>query len=137
TDADLERARWTGVDLGSASVHACQLRDAMFIGCSFAGTGVTGGVFEQTQLLDADLTTAILRRCTFVGADLSGCRMGGVDLRSCRFVAVRLAGCDLQRADLRGTSLDRCQFPGAALNGALLDGCHAPGAVFTEADLRG
>jgi TIR domain/Pentapeptide repeats (8 copies) len=76
--------------------------------------------FVTTDLRQADLKDAVLRRTRLVSADLTGAHLERADLRD----AV------LHGASLMDATLDASDLRGAELNGAILDGASFVGTIF-------
>ncbi len=111
------------------------LIDRTFIGPSNLRCAVfSGGYFENSVVLDVDLT----------GADLSGADFRGARL-SVIAVGANLSGADLSGADLTGSDLTGADLTGAILVGSDLSGlvprtpefADSPAGGLTGADLTG
>jgi hypothetical protein len=76
---------------------------------------------EDAHLADVQfLPKADLSQATFLGADLSGAVLDGVNLRGATFLAVKLSNAKLQGADLSGAEFRRGQWEDTDFSGAVL-----------------
>jgi uncharacterized protein YjbI with pentapeptide repeats len=107
--ARLERVRLTG-----ARLAALDVRDSVLVGCdlanvdadlvAFAGAALTRVRFQSCVLTQADfqgarLKAVVFEDCDLTDADLSGGRFDGAELRGCRLGGLRGANA------LRGVSM--------------------------------
>ncbi|MSP62005.1 MAG: hypothetical protein EXR72_17070 [Myxococcales bacterium] len=86
------------------------------------GADLSGRSFDERDLAGVDLRAALLRRSTFVGADLRR-----ADLRDA----------DLTESDFTGARLEGARFDGACLDGAVLDQVLVTGATFAKVRAAG
>ena len=146
--ADLTRANLLGADLRGANLHAAVLAHANLTGVDLSN----GEIFEMgdgektdrlerkrfkrpsdafnpnAELIDADLTGAImvesrLQNADFTGADLSSADLAGADLTNSVLVGASLVDANLENVQAKGA-----QLVGAAMSGDALEQLRAQGA---------
>lgn len=84
----------------------------------------------EADLVQVDLSHAMLRFVDLTKAELVGATLIGTDLRN-----TTLINADLQDALLQGTNLEEANLAGADLRGAILDGANFQNATLTKTDL--
>lgn len=135
-DDDLARLRtervvftecdFSGVDLAESehlgsAFRNCTFRRASLWHSAFRHCTLLGSIFTECrlrplQLVEVDLTLAVLGGCDLRGLDLSDCR-----LRETSLVGTDLRKAVLRNADLRGARTIDTRLDEADLRGALLD----------------
>ncbi len=125
--ADLSQADLLGTDLRGACFNGANLAEANLAGADLR-TGSLGAVStkrqpssamplsRRTELIDANLSRAIL-----VGSNLGNCDLTGAELVDADLSGADLTGAILVSTDLSGATLKNTTLAGAVLCGALLD----------------
>ncbi len=164
--ADLQRAVFTGIDLGQADLRGANLTGATFDGAVLVQTKLQGAVLRDTTIRDSDMTQAELAGADLRGirvrntemqqvelpgadlvgaelvdvdlgqANLTGARLVGVDATDARFSQTRLVGADLTEAILAEAVLTQTELGDATLDRAVLRDATAPQASLERASLR-
>jgi Pentapeptide repeats (8 copies) len=108
-----------------------------FIRCDFSGLSLVGidlhaahlseTSFKNTKMRDANLTGAVLIRCTLIDADLSGATLVNANLSE-----ADLTSADLSNSDLSGALLLRVRLDGAKLSGAVVGDATIDRATFEK-----
>jgi uncharacterized protein YjbI with pentapeptide repeats len=90
------------------------------MGCSFAGSDLTGNDFANVLYVGANFAGSVLARASF---------------RNAKLIAANFKGADLNGASLDGVQCTACNFSGAKLDDATFGGAQIVAANFTGADL--
>ena len=116
-------------------------------GVDLRGINLSSAYLYPIDLSGADLTGAILRRCTIIDGRFSGTEcsradfrdasLGGADLTGAKLYMARLDRCSLAGAVLRGVSLIRAKLRKASLAGSDLTGASITNARFDQTSLFG
>lgn len=106
-------------------------------GCNLIEANLSGAILEGTDLSGAYLFDAILRGTDLRGASLSGARLEGASLSGADLEGANLSGANLQEAKLDYANLEGANLEGANLKGADLFGTILAGANLRGADLEG
>lgn len=101
-------------------------------GGTFVGWDLSGANLTGLDLHGAQFGQALLENANLTGTDLIGADLQDAVLAHATLQSTRLAGCNLQRANLGAARIAQCDFTGADLRGAVFDN-----ARITEADWRG
>jgi uncharacterized protein YjbI with pentapeptide repeats len=146
-DDDLRRLRtqrvvftecdFSGVDLAE-SVHL----GSAFRNCNFRRASLWHSAFHHCSLLGSVFTECRLRPVELVEVDLTlavlaGCDLRGVDLGDCRLREASLVGTDLRKAMLRAADLRGARTTETRLDDADLRGAQVDPTLWTTATLRG
>ncbi len=139
TDAVLTRADLTETRFPNATVAGTNFGAAKLHGTDLSGgLDLTGAVFTQATLVDANLSGAKLDGADFLDASFENCDLSGVEGDQLNFISseqetglsmtgVKLSACQLTRCnflftDLRNSDLSGANFRGSVFLGAKLDG---------------
>jgi hypothetical protein len=79
------------------------------------------GVFDRTDLHQADLTGAVASGASFRQTNLSAIRAGQIDLAGADLTAARAGNADFRSANMRGASFRGSDLQGASFGGANLE----------------
>lgn len=104
---------------GGASCPGCNLFQA-----DFAGAVLKGRNFAHARLRQADMSTSIMNRTSFTGADLRDVNgyagvFTGVNFARSNMTNANFVGAYLQGANFRGATLNGVNFSGAEMNRAI------------------
>jgi len=132
--------------ISTNSCISCDLRRAELInldlsGAILTGADLTNAFLNDANLSGADLTSAILTGALLIGtnmngADLTGADLTSADLTGANLIGAVLANAILSSADLTGADLTNANLSSAFLIGANLTGANLPGADLTNANLN-
>jgi uncharacterized protein YjbI with pentapeptide repeats len=160
-DAQLKNCKARGANLTYANANRAQLGGAQFAkavltGVSMHDVEITGAVFDETDLIFAELEGARGERPSFlnanlVGIDFSGARLPEAAFRdsliwdgnfrrakltNADFSMANLAEAGFERSDLRGANFYFANLTGADFSGADVRGANFSQALLAGADLR-
>jgi hypothetical protein len=91
---------------GASDMRDFNLADARLNGADLQEADLRGSTFLRTQLPEADLRGADLRRTNFTDANLTAASIQEADLRNCFFVRAQVARADFSGADLTGVCIE-------------------------------
>ncbi len=105
----------------SESLNNSNLVGAVFSGCSLqrlkvGGARLTGAIFANADLLDANFERSDLSRANLLNAKFCRARLAGANLSG-----ANCKGVDFSGADLTGATVDGADFTGAILSAAKLE----------------
>jgi len=139
----------------------CDLAEAQFVRCRFAGCDFSGVVlaatrFEDCEFEDCNLSNTVVDHTRFDGARFTGCKLVGLNfgssdplvfsisfekclLRYVNFSQVRWKGavvtdCDALETDFRGTRAPGADFTRTRFRGCRFSGADLAGADFSHAE---
>ena len=146
-DAQLRNCKANGANLtyanaNRAKLSGAQFRNAVLTGVSMHDVEVTGAVFDETDLIFAELEGARGEGTSFlnanlVGIDFSGAQLPGAIFRDSLIWDGNFKRAKLPKADFSMTNLAEAGFVGADLRGASFYFANLTGADFSGADVRG
>jgi hypothetical protein len=102
------------------------------------GAGTGGNTFADAK----EFFTAIqsgrrsFKACVFMGMDLKGMKLSGLNFQQANFYGCDLRGADMRQCDLTGAAMRSAYLHGADLRNAQVDNTDFGGAILTAADLR-
>ena len=91
---------------GASDMRDFNLADARLNGADLQEADLRGSTFLRTQLPEADLRGADLRRTNFTDANLTAASIREADLRNCILVRAQVARADFSGADLTGICIE-------------------------------
>jgi hypothetical protein len=123
------------LDIWSGDSHA--IRSGRFNGADLSGVtlvkaDLSGAVFLNTKLYDADLSMIDLSHATLTSADLRRAKLSGA-----RLVGANLTNTNLSDADLSDADLSDAILEGADLTGANMSRSSLIGAKLRDAHIEG
>ena len=110
--------------------------DSCLTGLRVVGT-FAGASFDRSKLHPTYFFGRDLRCTRFVGADLSGAYVNGVDLTRANLFNATAIATTFTGADMQGAILDQADFSSADFAGANLSTAHLDGTILTGARFRG
>ena len=136
----LEREGDFRLDLKGADLATAQLLDADLSNAMLHYSNLSGANFANTDLTDSFLSYSNLSRAQFHNVDFTRTRLGSANLSGALLQYADLSRGDLHNVNLSGTNLLRANLSGAIFqdakaSGALLEGANLSGASFLGADL--
>ena len=104
------------------------------------GANLTKAIFENTKLIEVDLSETLLNEATFKGADLRRGTLNGSSLIDTNFENADLTNANINKANLKNanfknTNLINVTFNNSNLNSADLTNAILSGASFENSDL--
>jgi uncharacterized protein YjbI with pentapeptide repeats len=109
--ATFERCKLLGVDWHEVErTEALTLKACNLDLCDFRGLDLSGGVFDTSSLLEADLSLTNLKKASFVEADLTRASIREAVFEQTDLRGANLTGWSLRRDELKGTIMDRRQI---------------------------
>ncbi len=146
TGQDLSSLDFSGTDLSEADLTGADLSGARFFKTNLRNASLFQAKLRRADFTGADLTNANLeeadcREAGFGMADLHDARLFNVNLTASTLSKARLTNADLRcavmkNARLRETALTGADLTGADLRGGDLSRCDVSGSIFNDADLR-
>jgi len=135
--------QFAGADLRSSGselpheLRCANLGGARLDGVDLIQKDLSGAVLLNASLRGADLTQAALQGADLQGADLTGAQLGQADLTGANLSSAHLSGAhlgqvDLTRANLSSADLSRADVSQATFTDARLDGADISGALVVE-----
>ena len=93
---------------------------------------LTGGHFNNVNLVAADFHGSVLKKSDFRYANLARINFSYADLSDSRLTGARLRGADLTNADLRNSDLSYTNLLGARLGGAKISNTRFDNAIWVD-----
>ena len=133
--SDWSRARATGLASGDAT-------DARFDEIEWRAARLSAVIWERASWSDClfsscDLAGAAATKIAVTRAELSDCRIKGLQAPQSDWSDIVFRDCNLSGAQLRFSRWKRVRFENCDLSGADWSNCDARGLVFHACDLRG
>ncbi len=102
-----------------SDLHQADMTGVLAAGASFRDANLSSVRAERAEMTYADLTAAAAAGADFLGADLRGASLRGGTLRNTSFRSANLEGADLRGANVGTTHWENAQVAGADFTGAL------------------
>ncbi|XP_076623964.1 BTB/POZ domain-containing protein KCTD9 isoform X1 [Colletes latitarsis] len=127
---------FAGADLSKLDLGHINFKYAIMRGCSLVGANLSGCCFERADLSNANLQGAQLVCVKMLRANLSA-----ANLHSCNFedpcgLSANMEGANLKGANLEGSSMASVNLRVASLKNAILRNCDLRRAMLAGADLE-
>jgi len=104
----IERATWRDLDLSSTSLDGLQLSRMNIVNCAF----------DNSSMQNMRVWASVFRDCTFVGGNLRGSVLGGVDNgKVSSYLRVDFSRADLRRTVYEAAAFEACSFRYSKLTG--------------------
>jgi len=129
----LEDVAWTGG--APRSVTGVEILRGRLTAVTFTGLELDKLRLVDVELVDCELSGAVLTEARWERVVLRRCRMSGVVAAELHASDVRLEQCKADQAWLRGSVLDRCELVDTDLSGADLYGSQVTRSAFRRCDL--
>lgn len=108
-----------GVNWSNCRLNASQLVDSDLSGAMLRNANLSSSDLSRARLIGTDLAYANLALSELGGAQLQGAQLKGANLRNANLRNANLEGADLSYADLTGATLDGANFTGVRLGYAI------------------